>query len=227
MRNCAVVLILSALAVAGIVFAQSKGEAGGSTNTAAGKSSASPAKEKPLLLDDGPAPLLLDDEKGTNAPAKSSPPSAANQGLRATGDLLLLDDLNPTPLLATGNGNGTHTGPAADNSRCQVCHLNMFFEEITLTHAKGNIGCAKCHGECDAHIADESWASGGNGTAPEVMYPKHTINALCRDCHKTVKMIATSPSKPCPKLQGARTTQKYCTDCHGKHRLVERKCKWK
>jgi hypothetical protein len=21
--------------------------------------------------------------------------------------------------------------------------------------------------------------------------------------------------------------EKYCTDCHGEHRLLERKCKWK
>ena len=28
----------------------------------------------------------------------------------------------------------------------------------------------------DAHIADESWASGGNGTAPDIMYTRDKIN---------------------------------------------------
>ena len=50
------------------------------------------------------------------------------------------------------------TTPAADNSRCFVCHANYMQEEIAVTHAKANIGCAHCHGASDAHIADESWA---------------------------------------------------------------------
>jgi hypothetical protein len=103
----------------------------------------------------------------------------------------------------------------------------LSLEELTLTHARTNIGCIKCHGECDAHIADESWASGGKGTPPELMYPKHKINAMCRECHKTDKQNPNRPGKPCPKLSGAWTTQKFCTDCHGKHRLAERKCRWR
>jgi len=49
------------------------------------------------------------------------------------------------------------TGPVADNSRCFVCHFNYIEEDIAVTHARANMGCAHCHGECDEHIADESW----------------------------------------------------------------------
>ncbi len=51
-------------------------------------------------------------------------------------------------------------------------------EDLAVTHAEADIGCAKCHGVCDEHIAGES-------------------------------------------------KEKVCTNCHGQHRLEERKCKWK
>ena len=160
----------------------------------------------------------------TNRSAKPPPanvvsnaPPAGKPLLLEEGPLLLLDDTPST---------NSFTAQMADNTRCQVCHLNMALEELTIQHAKGDIGCAKCHGASDAHIADESWASGGNGTAPEIMYPQYKINGFCRDCHKGPNEDKKS-GKPCPKLTGARTAQKFCTDCHGKHRLPERKCKWK
>jgi hypothetical protein len=115
------------------------------------------------------------------------------------------------------------TGPVADNSRCFVCHVNYMQEDIAVTHARANIGCAHCHGECDEHIADESWASGGNGTAPEMMYPLPKINPLCMGCHPKDK-IDTEQHKP---LFADTVEKKVCTDCHGKHRLEVRKCKWK
>lgn len=115
------------------------------------------------------------------------------------------------------------TGPVADNSRCFVCHVNYMQEDIAVTHARANIGCAHCHGECDAHIADESWAWGGNGTAPDIMYPRPKINPFCMGCHPKDK-INTEQHKP---LFAGTGEQKYCTDCHGKHRLENRKCKWK
>lgn len=112
----------------------------------------------------------------------------------------------------------------ADNSRCHVCHMNFAMEDLSVTHAKKGVGCAKCHGESDAHIADESWASGGNGTAPEIMYPKAKINAACGTCHKDNK-----PPDPVihKDFLAGKTDQKHCTDCHGKHRMAIRKCKWK
>ena len=95
-------------------------------------------------------------------------------------------------------------------------------EDIAVTHAKANISCAGCHGESDEHIADESWASGGNGTAPDTMFPKPNINPFCMGCHNKDK-IDTEQHKPL----FANFEEVVCTDCHGDHRLEVRKCKWK
>jgi hypothetical protein len=134
---------------------------------------------------------------------------------------LLLDD-RPLLLLDDGPPVDQSDGPQADNSRCFVCHINYMQEDIAVIHARANIGCAGCHGESDEHIADESWASGGNGTAPEIMFPKPKINLFCMSCHAKDK-IDTDQHKPL----FANFEDMVCTDCHGNHRLEVRKCKWK
>jgi hypothetical protein len=128
--------------------------------------------------------------------------------------LLLLED-DPTPAAADG--------PVADNTRCFVCHANYLDEEIAVTHARANIGCASCHGESDAHIADESWGSGGNGTAPDIMYPKEEINPSCMRCHPQDRIDIPEHE---PVFANADES-KVCTDCHGDHRLTVRRCTWK
>ena len=129
------------------------------------------------------------------------------------------------PLLLLDNGpeDKPSTGPVADNSRCHVCHLNFAQEDLATSHARANIGCARCHGPSDAHIADESWASGGNGTAPDIMFPQEKINSACMECHPKEKVTANNHD---PFFAG-KTDQKFCTDCHGKHRMASRRCKWK
>ncbi len=136
--------------------------------------------------------------------------------------LLLLDD-EPLLLLDDGPDGDSSTGSMADNSRCFVCHINYIDEDIAVTHARVNMGCADCHGESDEHIADESWASGGNGTPPGIMYPLSKINPFCMGCHPREK-IDSEQHKP---FFTDTTEEKYCTDCHGDHRLTNRKCKWK
>jgi hypothetical protein len=127
------------------------------------------------------------------------------------------------PLLLLDGGEKTSASPAADNGRCFVCHLNYAQEDLAVRHARANIGCVRCHGDCDAHIADESWASGGNGTPPGIMYPREKINPFCMGCHPKDKMPA---ARHAAFLAGA-AKETSCTDCHGKHRLAKRKCKWK
>jgi len=165
--------------------------------------------EPPLLLDDEP-PLLLDDE----------PP-------------LLLDD-EPPLLLDDDDGNDSSAEgwKVADNRRCHVCHLNYADEAIALVHAKADIGCTDCHGTCDEHIADESWASGGNGTPPGKMYRRKDIDACCQECHEShdvpAQEVIAHWQQRCPKEPGKTDPKSIvCTDCHGKHRLKERTCKWK
>jgi hypothetical protein len=131
------------------------------------------------------------------------------------GPLLLLDDDMPLAMKKPAN--------MADNSRCEVCHLNLVNEELARTHARAGIGCAKCHGASDAHIADESWASGGNGTPPDIMFPRGKINPGCLACHAKDKL---DPGDHENFLAGKRA-EKCCIECHGKHRVPNRKCTWK
>ena len=152
---------------------------------------------KPEKTDDEPL-LLLDDD----------PP-------------LLLDD--DPPLLLDDDDPTGEKKLVADNSRCHHCHLNYVDEKLAVVHAKANIGCADCHGNCDEHIADESWASGGNGTAPEKMYPRNKINSFCHECH-TAEKFGKLEHKD---FLAGTTKEKYCTDCHGDHRLKKRTCKWR
>jgi len=135
---------------------------------------------------------------------------------------LLLDD-EPLLLLDDGPDADSYTGSMSGNSRCFVCHINYMDEDIAVIHAQVNIGCANCHGDSDEHIADESWASGGNGTAPDIMYPLSKINPFCMGCHPEDKIDTDLHEL----LFSGTIEKKYCTDCHGNHRLTNRKCKWK
>ncbi len=130
----------------------------------------------------------------------------------------------PAPLLLEDEpAGGASNGPAADNSRCFVCHVNYMQEKLATTHANANVSCATCHGPSDAHIADESWASGGNGTAPDRMYARGKINASCMTCHPRDKIGTPQHMAVLADMEG----KKVCTDCHGNHRLPQRRCKWK
>lgn len=122
--------------------------------------------------------------------------------------LLLEDESVPEPL------------DGADNSRCRVCHLDLSQEELAVTHARADIGCAGCHGESDAHIADESWSWGGKGTAPERMFPRPAIIEFCAECH--ARDALTPGNHAAADMEG-----KVCTDCHGAHRMPVRRCTWK
>jgi hypothetical protein len=148
---------------------------------------------------------------------------------------LLLSDDKPLLLLDDEPGTNAPAGAGADNSRCQVCHLNFMQEALTVVHARTNIGCATCHGPSDAHIADESWASGGNGTPPDMFYRKSVSRFACLGCHNWVKLVESDKKKTELKdkpdhlavLDGTNREKRFCTDCHGQHRMVNRKCKWK
>ena len=152
---------------------------------------------------------------GAERPAVGAPRGAGGAGKSEQEPLLLLDDGRKT--------SAGPAGPVADNSRCFVCHLNYVQEPIAVVHAKANIGCVGCHGDCDAHIADESWASGGNGTAPGILFTRDKVDPFCLGCHAKEKLSA---ARHAAFLAGT-VAEKYCTDCHGKHRLAQRKCKWK
>lgn len=145
------------------------------------------------------------------------------QELTTNGNAPLLLDDEPLLLPDDSTDADRSASPVADNSRCFVCHINYMQEALAVGHARANIGCKDCHGESDAHIADESWASGGNGTPPDIMYPRAKINAACMTCHSRDK-IDTEQHQV---LFASTAEEEVCTDCHGKHRLTQRRCKWK
>ncbi len=126
-------------------------------------------------------------------------------------------------LLEDEPAGGASNGSGADNSRCFVCHVNYMQEKLATTHARANISCAACHGPSDAHIADESWASGGNGTAPDRMYARDKVNSACLTCHQKGQIDTPQHTAVLADTEG----KKVCTDCHGNHRLPQRRCKWK
>lgn len=147
-------------------------------------------------------------------PRTSQEPVRREGGVKKDRAPLLLDDGPDVALSA---------GAIADNSRCYVCHINYMQEDIAVVHAQANIGCKDCHGDSDAHIADESWSWGGKGTAPDIMYRPANINLFCTGCHPEEK-IEMEEHEP---FFAATTEKKHCTDCHGQHRLAHRRCKWK
>jgi hypothetical protein len=135
---------------------------------------------------------------------------------------------------ATGLAPVGSKGPVADNSRCFVCHGNYDFddEKLALVHAKANIGCVRCHGDSPKHSADEDGL-----TPPERMYPQSRIRFNCLGCHDWVKLVASDKTRP-PRadlkekpdhqavLDGVLKEKKFCTDCHGEHRLSHRTRRW-
>lgn len=130
------------------------------------------------------------------------------QKIRREPPLLLENGDNPDEL--------PPTGPVADNSRCHVCHINYEDEKLAVVHARANMNCEQCHGASDAHCSDED-----NITPPDIMYPMAKINPFCMGCHPRDKISSLHES-----FLAGTTKEKYCTDCHGDHRLVYRTRKW-
>ncbi len=106
----------------------------------------------------------------------------------------------------------------ADNSRCHVCHINYADEWLAVRHAKAGMKCEQCHGSSDAHTNDED-----NVTPPEIMYPLEKINGFCIGCHSEDSLDEDEHKTV---LAGTAKEKKYCTDCHGDHRLEHRTRRW-
>ena len=107
----------------------------------------------------------------------------------------------------------------ADNSFCFDCHVNFKKEPFVVQHQAANVGCVACHGESLPHADDEEHTA-----APSIMYTKDQVNKSCQSCHKEPDLKKTTSHKPW--YAGADPDKKYCTHCHGMHRLDERQRKW-
>ncbi len=117
----------------------------------------------------------------------------------------------------------------ADNSFCLVCHANLEEEELVDIHIGVGVGCELCHGLSDDHSADED-----SRTPPEIMWPKQRISGRCMTCHPREEMLvdkdaAESHRKVFARWENPNKTEpgkKYCTECHGKHRIRNRTRIW-
>jgi len=57
------------------------------------------------------------------------------------------------------------------------------------------------------------------------MFTKQAINPFCLRCHPKDEIAKAEDRHE--KFFAGTVKEKYCTDCHGDHRLPTRKCKWK
>jgi len=132
----------------------------------------------------------------------------------AVGMVACEQKIRQEPPLLLENGDSAEelpapTGPVADNSRCHVCHINYEEEDLAVVHARANVSCEQCHGAED------------NITPPDIMFPMAKINSFCMGCHPRDKISSLHDS-----FLAGITKEKYCTDCHGDHRLIYRTRKW-
>lgn len=108
----------------------------------------------------------------------------------------------------------------ADNSYCDVCHLNYQQEKLAKTHKKAGVGCETCHGISDKHSEDED-----NMVPPDIMYPQPRVKAFCMGCHEKGKLVKEDNHDDI--FSKDADPEDTCTDCHGeKHRLKVRTRKW-
>jgi hypothetical protein len=113
------------------------------------------------------------------------------------------------------------TGRMKDNEPCLVCHLDFKRETITASHQKAGMTCASCHGDSEAHRADEM-----NIIRPDVLWGRAEIVPFCRQCHKghkdPAKLEAFHKEWDGKRRPNGRWVmeESVCTDCHGVHAIV-------
>ncbi len=129
----------------------------------------------------------------------------------------LAADAKPAAPIPAASPSNTAKPAKANNSACFVCHVNFQEEELAVAHARIGVGCAQCHGKSRAHTDDES-----NVIPPEILFPKAKVNAACLKCHAREKLSEVHKTF----LAGADVKNKYCTDCHGNHRINHRTRFW-
>jgi len=110
-------------------------------------------------------------------------------------------------------------GSPADNSRCEVCHVNFSEELIAVSHAEQGLGCETCHGVSDDHAGDE-----GHQTAPDIIYAREVVKPFCMGCHDAKSLGEWDEHEEI--LAAASSSKETCTDCHGEHRLRHRGVHW-
>mgnify|MGYP001822610495 CR=1 FL=1 len=111
----------------------------------------------------------------------------------------------------------------ADNFICLVCRGNFEEEDLVVTHAKEDVGCADCHGASVAHADDEDHV-----IPPEKMYDPEDVDKMCSACHDEhdapARDVLARWQQRCPGKTDPSTI--HCTDCHFEHRMSKRTVWW-
>lgn len=110
-----------------------------------------------------------------------------------------------------------------DNSACLKCHECLKEEKLVQQHNKSNIGCVKCHGKSESHVADEKGL-----IAPDKMFGGEGIDKMCAECHDDhdvpAAKVVTLWLKKCPERESIEDIT--CMDCHGEHKMEKRTTVW-
>ena len=91
---------------------------------------------------------------------------------------------------------------------CDTCHVDVEDEVVGTKHDAEGVGCVKCHGPSEGHIADEN-----NEVLPDRVFARSIIDGFCGECHECSRPAAG-------RTATAQAKQKVCTDCHGAHDLL-------
>jgi len=108
-----------------------------------------------------------------------------------------------------GGAGPSRPGTGTLNKRCFECHIDFEGEELTLLHQKAGVGCVRCHGESQAHMADEVRATPADAT-----FRGKSTRIFCLTCHDPVAHLKYPAHTP----EAAK--RRSCTDCHGDHKLL-------
>ena len=113
------------------------------------------------------------------------------------------------------------SGYMEDNESCLVCHLDFKNEDISAVHLDAGVTCAACHGDSEAHRADE-W----NVVRPDVLWGRAEMDVFCKQCHPKHKTGKVYDEFMVEWFNKRRPTGRYitddspCLDCHGEHALT-------
>ena len=111
-------------------------------------------------------------------------------------------DASATPRnLCPGKPGAADENPLAG---CTMCHIDVEDEFVGGLHYKEKVGCKKCHGPSEGHVADEN-----NEVKPDELFARKDVDRLCGKCHECPR-----PKEPKPAPAEPR---KVCTECHGAH----------
>ena len=97
-------------------------------------------------------------------------------------------------------------GAADENplAGCTMCHIDVEDEFVGGLHYNEKVGCKKCHGPSEGHVADEN-----NEVKPDELFARKHVDRLCGTCHECPR-----PKEPKPAPAEPR---KVCTECHAAH----------